>query len=194
MYMIAGLGNPGRQYENTRHNCGFETLDILMKEYGVTLTEDRCKAFYGKCSIEGIKCILVKPQTYMNLSGDAIRGLSDYYKIEPQNIIVICDDVNLAPGLIRVRPKGSAGGHNGLKDIIAKLGTDDFIRIRVGVGEKPQGWDLADHVLGHFSAEDAKLMEESKKNAVNAIKMIVGGESVDKVMSRFNTKQHTQPA
>jgi len=190
MYMVAGLGNPGRQYEGTRHNCGFEALDVLMKKYSVTLTETKCQAFYGKCMIEGQKTLLVKPQTYMNLSGTAIQGLADFYKIDTANeLIVICDDINLAPGLLRVRPKGSAGGHNGLKDIISKIGSEDFIRIRVGVGEKPAGWDLADHVLGHFSAEDEKLMEESKQRAAEAVEMIISGEPVDKVMSKYNTKK-----
>ena len=190
MYMVAGLGNPGRQYEGTRHNCGFEALDVLMKKYSVTLTETKCHAFYGKCMIEGQKTLLVKPQTYMNLSGTAIQGLTDFYKIDTANeLIVICDDINLAPGLLRVRPKGSAGGHNGLKDIISKIGSEDFIRIRVGVGEKPAGWDLADHVLGHFSAEDEKLMEESRQRAAEAVEMIISGEPVDKVMSKYNTKK-----
>ena len=126
----------------------------------------------------------------MNLSGTAIQGLTDFYKIDTANeLIVICDDINLAPGLLRVRPKGSAGGHNGLKDIISKIGSEDFIRIRVGVGEKPAGWDLADHVLGHFSAEDEKLMEESRQRAAEAVEMIISGEPVDKVMSKYNTKK-----
>ena len=126
----------------------------------------------------------------MNLSGTAIQGLADFYKIDTANeLIVICDDINLAPGLLRVRPKGSAGGHNGLKDIISKIGSEDFIRIRVGVGEKPAGWDLADHVLGHFSAEDEKLMEESRQRAAEAVEMIISGEPVDKVMSKYNTKK-----
>ena len=191
MYMVAGLGNPGRKYDGTRHNCGFETLDILMKKYDVTLTDTRSKAFFGKCIIEGQKTMLVKPQTYMNLSGDAIRGLCDYYKIDPENeLIVICDDISLVPGNIRVRSAGSAGGHNGLKDIIAKLGTDAFTRVRIGVGEKPAGWDLADFVLGHFSGDDVKLAEKGRELGAEAIERIISGESMDKIMSRYNVKQH----
>ncbi|MCR4937367.1 MAG: aminoacyl-tRNA hydrolase [Lachnospiraceae bacterium] len=189
MFMVAGLGNPGRQYEGTRHNCGFEALDVLMKKYKVTLTETRSGAFYGKCVIAGQKTLLVKPQTFMNLSGDALQGLCAYYKIDPASeLIVFCDDINLAPGLLRIRPKGSAGGHNGLKDIIKKLGTEEFTRIRIGVGEKPSGWDLVDHVLGHFSKEDEALMEKAFENAAAAVEDIIAGVNMDVVMSRYNNK------
>ena len=161
MFVIVGLGNPGKKYDNTRHNAGFISIDALADKYGISISEKKHKALCGSGVIEGNKVLLVKPQTFMNLSGESVRSVMDFYKIDPEeDMLVIYDDISLAPGNIRIRKKGSAGGHNGIKSIIAHAGTQNFMRIKVGVGEKPSGWDLADYVLGHFSEEDnAKLKE-----------------------------------
>ena len=159
MYVIAGLGNPGSKYEKTRHNVGFQVIDRLASKYHIDMNTKKHKAICGTGVIEGVKVLLVKPQTFMNLSGESIREAVDYYKIDPEDIIVIYDDISLEPGQLRIRLKGSAGGHNGIKNIIAHAGTQNFMRIKVGVGAKPEGWDLADHVLGRFKEEDRKLVE-----------------------------------
>ena len=188
MYVIAGLGNPGREYEGTRHNVGFMTLDALADKYNIDVREKAFKGLIGKGMIEGNKVILVKPQTYMNLSGECIRQVMDYYKVDPAEFIVIYDDISLVPGGIRIRKKGSAGGHNGIKNIIAHLGTQEFPRVRIGVGEKPARMDLADYVLGHFPAEERKVMDEAAKTAAEAIRMIIT-ENADAAMNHFNSKK-----
>ena len=187
MYLIAGLGNPTREYEKTRHNVGFETIDILADKAGTTVTEKTHKALYGKGYIGGQKVILAKPQTYMNLSGESIREIADFYKIEPENIIILCDDINLSEGQLRIRLKGSAGGHNGLKNIISHLGTQEFPRIRIGVGEKPRGMDLADYVLGRFPKEQQAVMEEAYRDAADAACMMIE-EGADAAMNHYNRK------
>ena len=155
MYVIAGLGNPDKKYQNTRHNIGFDVIDALAEKYNISMNEKKHKAICGKGMIAGEKVLLVKPQTYMNLSGESIAEVMAFYKLDPaEDLIVIFDDISLSPGNIRIRAKGSAGGHNVIKSIIAETGSSDFARIKVGVGEKPEGWDLADHVLGHFSKEE----------------------------------------
>ena len=169
MYVIAGLGNPGREYEGTRHNVGFMTLDALADKYNIDVREKAFKGLIGKGMIEGNKVILVKPQTYMNLSGECIRQVMDYYKVDPAEFIVIYDDISLVPGGIRIRKKGSAGGHNGIKNIIAHLGTQEFLRVRIGVGEKPARMDLADYVLGHFPKEEAETMTTAFKDGAAAV-------------------------
>ena len=162
MYIIAGLGNPGSKYEKTRHNMGFRVIDLLAEKYHIDMNMKKHKAVCGTGVIEGRKVMLLKPQTFMNLSGESIREAVDFYKIDPETeLIVIYDDISLAPGNLRIRKKGSAGGHNGMKNIILHLGTQVFSRIRVGVGEKPAGWDLADYVLGGFSKEDEALVKEA---------------------------------
>ena len=188
MYVIAGLGNPGREYEGTRHNVGFMTLDALADKYNIDVREKAFKGLIGKGMIEGNKVILVKPQTYMNLSGECIRQVMDYYKVDPSEFIVIYDDISLEPGQLRIRLKGSAGGHNGIKNIIAMTGTENFKRIKVGVGEKPAGWDLADHVLGRMSEEDRAAFEEAVKESVKATEMILEDE-IDQAMNDFNRKK-----
>lgn len=186
MYIIAGLGNPGKQYAQTRHNVGFDTIDILADKYNISVDTKKHKALCGKGMIEGQKVVLAKPQTFMNLSGESVRELVDFYKIDPEEeLIVIYDDISLEPGKIRIRKKGSAGGHNGIKNIIAQLGTQNFQRIKVGVGEKPKGWDLADYVLGHFSQEDRGLVDDALKRAAGAVELMVQGE-VDQAMNQFN--------
>ncbi len=189
MYLIVGLGNPTREYSHTRHNVGFDTVDYLIDRYRIPYSGVKHKAMYGKGVIDGCKVIIAKPTTYMNLSGEAVRQLIDYYKIDPvEELLVIYDDISLAPGQLRVRKKGSAGGHNGIKNIIANIGTSDFKRIRLGVGEKPKGWDLADYVLGHFSAGDRKLVEEAMEHAADAVEMILR-DDLDGAMNRYNRKQ-----
>ncbi|MGN0252416.1 MAG: aminoacyl-tRNA hydrolase [Oliverpabstia sp.] len=188
MFLIVGLGNPGKQYENTRHNVGFDAIDVLVDEYRIPSSGKQHKAMYGKGVIEGQKVILAKPLTYMNLSGEAVRAMVDYYKIDPETeLLVIFDDISLAPGNIRIRKKGSAGGHNGIKSIITHLGTQNFQRIKVGVGEKPKNWDLADYVLGTFSKDDRKLVDEALERTAKAAALIVQGE-VDEAMNLYNKK------
>ena len=188
MYLIAGLGNPTREYEKTRHNVGFEAIDILADKAGTTVTEKKHKALYGKGYIGGQKVILAKPQTYMNLSGESIREIADFYKIEPENIIILCDDINLSEGQLRIRLKGSAGGHNGLKNIISHLGTQEFPRIRIGVGEKPRGMDLADYVLGRFPKEQQAVMEEAYRAAAEAACMM-SEAGADAARPHYNRKK-----
>ncbi len=189
MYMIAGLGNPRKEYDNTRHNIGFAFIDALAEEYDITVTDVKLKALTGKGMINGQKVLLVKPLTFMNLSGESIRPLSDYYKVDPENeLIVVSDDITLSPGGIRIRKKGSAGGHNGLKNIIGQLGTENFQRIRIGVGEKPKGYDLADYVLGHFSKEEQPLMQDGIAKAKEALNLILAG-NMDQAMNEYNRKE-----
>ncbi|MDE7269122.1 MAG: aminoacyl-tRNA hydrolase, partial [Acetatifactor sp.] len=166
MFLIVGLGNPGREYRNTRHNIGFDVIDKLAEAEGIDVLEKKHKAIIGKGYVAGQKCVLAKPVTYMNLSGESVRELADYYKIDDSSeLIVISDDISLDVGQIRVRKKGSAGGHNGLKSIIAHLGHDGFMRGKLGVGEKPRGWELADYVLGHFSGPERELMDDACERA-----------------------------
>ena len=191
MYIIAGLGNPDKKYENTRHNIGFDVIDALANKYNITMNEKKHKAICGRGIIAGQKVLLVKPQTYMNLSGDSIAEVLDFYKLDPaEDLLVIFDDISLAPGNIRIRKKGSAGGHNGIKSIIARCGSSDFSRIKVGVGEKPEGWDLADHVLGRFSKEEREYVEDAMKDSCLATELIVSGD-IDKAMNDFNKKKVT---
>ena len=189
MYMIAGLGNPGKEYNNTRHNIGFAFIDALAQEYDINVMDVKLKALTGKGMIGGQKVLLVKPLTFMNLSGESIRPLADYYKVDPESeLIVVSDDITLSPGGIRIRKKGSAGGHNGLKNIIGQLGTENFKRIRIGVGEKPKGYDLADYVLGHFSKEEQPLMQEGITKAKEALNLILAG-NMDQAMNEYNRRE-----
>lgn len=188
MYIIVGLGNFAKEYVNTRHNIGFGVIDKLAEQENIAMLEKKHKAVIGKGVVAGQKCILAKPVTFMNLSGESVRELIDYYKVdETTELIVISDDISLAVGQLRVRKKGSAGGHNGLKNIIAHLGHDSFIRIKVGVGEKPKGWDLADYVLGHFSPQERTLMDEAALRAADAIRTIIT-QGADVAMNEFNRK------
>ena len=191
MILIAGLGNPGKEYENTRHNAGFLVLDTLAKKLGADLSERKHRALCGKAVIGGQKVILLKPQTYMNSSGESIRAAADYYKVPPEDILVVYDDISLAPGQLRIRAKGSAGGHNGIKSIIAHLGTQEFPRVKVGIGEKPPRMDLADYVLGHFSSGEKKIMEEAAKEAADAICEIVN-VGIEQAMNDHNCRKEEQ--
>ena len=189
MYIIVGLGNPKKEYDNTRHNIGFDVIDALADSGRIGMTEKKHKAVIGKGVIAGQKVILAKPQTYMNLSGESVRELVDYYKIdETAELIVISDDISLDVGQLRIRKKGSAGGHNGLKNIILHLGHDSFQRIKMGVGEKPKNYDLADYVLGHFSKEERLIMNDSVLDACKAIEMMIQDDT-DGAMNLFNKKK-----
>lgn len=189
MFVIVGLGNPEKKYEGTRHNIGFAVIDALADKYNISIKDKKHKALCGTGVIEGVKVMLVKPLTYMNLSGDSVADVMNFYKLDPEeDMLVVYDDISLAPGNIRVRKKGSAGGHNGIKSIIARCGTQNFMRVRVGVGEKPEGWDLADHVLGHFSDEDSRQVREAVDDAIGAIVMMSRGD-VDQAMNNYNAKK-----
>lgn len=189
MYLIAGLGNPTKQYEHTRHNIGFDTITYLADHYHISMNTKKFQGICGSGYIEGQKVLLLMPQTYMNLSGQSVSEAAAFYKLDPATeVIVIYDDIALEPGNIRVRKKGSAGGHNGIKNIIAHLGTQEFQRIRIGVGEKPKEYDLADYVLGRFSAEDRKLVEEAFANAADAVRLMVQGKT-DEAMNLYNRKE-----
>ncbi|MCM1044060.1 MAG: aminoacyl-tRNA hydrolase [Candidatus Gastranaerophilales bacterium] len=188
MYIIVGLGNPGSKYENTRHNIGFSTIDKLAEQENIQVLERKHKALLGKGYIAGSKCILVKPQTFMNLSGESVRELIDYYKVdEKSDLIIISDDISLDVGQIRIRKKGSAGGHNGLKNIISHLGHDQFVRIRMGVGEKPEQYELIDYVLGHFSKEEGAKMDDASGRAADAVRMMIA-KDVESAMTTYNRK------
>ena len=179
MYLVVGLGNPGKQYEATRHNMGFDTVDRLVEDYNVPQGGVKFNAMYGKTMIGGEKVILMKPLSFMNLSGGPVREMANYFKIDPES------------GQLRIRKQGSAGGHNGIKDIIRQLGTEKFLRIKVGVGAKPKGWDLADHVLGRFSTEDRKLVDEAIAKAAKAVDIIIS-QGTDAAMNEYNRKVPVQ--
>ena len=188
MKIVAGLGNPTKEYEGTRHNIGFSVIDKLADKYNIGMQEKKHKAICGKGMISGEKVILLKPQTYMNLSGESIADAVNFYKLDPEeDLIVIYDDIDLDVGRLRIRAKGSAGGHNGMKNIIAHLGTQVFPRIRIGVGEKPKGWDLADYVLGRFSKEEEPVVREALEKAAKACSEIIT-EDVTSAMNKYNNK------
>ena len=187
-FIIVGLGNPGRKYDGSRHNIGFDVIDELVDRFHIGGPERFGRSMIGKGRIGGRRVILVKPLTYMNLSGEAVQEIVHYYKADPaQDLVVISDDIDLPAGTLRIRKKGSAGGHNGLRNIVQHLGGGDFARIRVGVGAKPDpDYDLADFVLGHFSGEEKKVMEEAAVKAAEAVACIVT-DGVDLAMNRYNT-------
>ena len=188
MYIIVGLGNPGKKYEHTRHNAGFEVIDILADRMGINVEESKHKGLLGRGMLEGQKVVLVKPQTFMNLSGECVREVADFYKAAEDEIIVIYDDISLDPGQLRIRAKGSAGGHNGIKNIIAQLGTQVFPRVKVGVGEKPRMMDLADYVLSHFTREEQGKMDDAFKEAADAVAMMVS-QGLEPAMNKYNAKK-----
>lgn len=186
MKIIAGLGNPDKKYEHTRHNIGFDVIDALADRLGVSVKEKKFNGLLGEGRIGSEKVILVKPMTYMNNSGECIGPLLNFYKLDPnEDLIVIFDDISLEPGNLRIRKKGSAGGHNGIKSVIAHTGTEGFSRIKVGVGAKPAFMDLADWVLGRMSSDDRRLAEAAIDDATEAAQMMVAGET-DKAMNKFN--------
>lgn len=192
MYIIVGLGNPAKEYRNTRHNIGFDVIDTIAKQNNIDVSAGRFRALIGKGVIAGQKVVLAKPLTYMNLSGESVREIVGYYKTAVEDeLIVIFDDVSLDVGQLRIRKKGSAGGHNGVKNIIANLGTQEFQRIKVGVGEKPKAYDLVDYVLGHFSKEERIVMDESAQKAAKAAELMVQGLT-DQAMNLYNKKSERQ--
>lgn len=189
MFIIVGLGNPGREYEQTRHNIGFITINAVAENHGVKIDHLKFNALTATTMIGTEKCLLMKPQTFMNNSGEAVGEAARFYKVPPENIIVISDDISLDVGTIRIRRKGTAGGHNGLKSIISHLGSDAFPRIKIGVGERVHpDEDLADHVLGKFDRADVDLMNETIKKAAKAVDLMVAGD-VDEAMNLYNTKK-----
>ena len=189
MYIIVGLGNPKTEYKNTRHNVGFDVIDMLSDKHGIPMDIKKHRAVCGKGMIEGEKVVLAQPQTFMNLSGLSVLELVHYYKIDPaRELIIIYDDIDLSPGQIRIRKQGSAGGHNGMKSIIGGLNTMDFLRIRVGVGDKPKQYDLADYVLGHFTKEEREVVDEAIIRASEAVRLILT-EGADAAMNLYNRKQ-----
>lgn len=188
MYLIAGLGNPTKEYEKTRHNVGFDTIDILADKHGIGVMEKKHRALCGKGMIGGERVLLMKPQTFMNLSGESIRDAADFYKIMPEHMIIIYDDISLEAGQLRIRVKGSAGGHNGIKNIIAHLKTQEFPRIKIGVGAKPDRMDLADYVLSRFSQTDRVMMEDAFRAAADAVEMMLT-EGAEAAMNQYNRKK-----
>lgn len=185
-WLIVGLGNPGKQYEKTRHNAGFRAMDILAEKLGVRLDRAKFSALTGQGTYRGMKLILLKPQTFMNLSGQAVREAARFYKVPPEHVIVLFDDISLAPGRLRIRGNGSAGGHNGIKSIIAELGSQDFPRVKIGVGAKPHpDYDLADWVLSTFSSSEEKDLGPALERAAEAALMICE-KGVPEAMNRFN--------
>ena len=185
-FMVVGLGNPGDKYRNTRHNAGFMAIDYILKEKNIHSKKVKHHAEIFETTIAQKRVLLVKPLTYMNLSGDAVDEISSYYKIPCENIIIVVDDISLPAGKLRIRRKGSAGGHNGLKDIIFKIGTDTFPRIKIGVNPKPNNWILADWVLSTFSNDELKKIDSSIKNTYQALELIIS-DKIDSAMNKFNS-------
>lgn len=185
-FIIVGLGNPGKQYELTRHNAGFLFTDLLADKNGVKINKIQFKAVTASLTLGGVKCLLMKPQTFMNNSGEAVRQAASFYKIPPERILVVFDDISLPCGRLRIRRKGSDGGHNGIKSIIYHLNSDAFPRVKLGVGEKPHpDYDLADWVLSQFKKDELALLHEAAEKACSAAELIVAGD-IDKAMSNFN--------
>lgn len=185
-YIVVGLGNPDRKYENTRHNAGFVTIDALSDKLQVKVDRIKYKSLCGSAVIGGKKVLLMKPSTYMNNSGAAVTEAMNFYKIPPQNVIVILDDISLDVGKMRIRRKGSDGGHNGMKSIIYLSGSDQFPRIKMGVGSKPAQWDLADWVLSEFTSSEAKMLSEAADKACHAVELMIT-DNIDKAMNLYNS-------
>lgn len=185
IYVVVGLGNPGSEYELTRHNMGFSVVDALAKEYNVSINKPKFKALVGETKIDDKKIILAKPQTFMNLSGESVKEILDWYKISNDNIIVIYDDIDISFGKLRIRPSGSAGSHNGVKSVVSMLNGTDFKRVRVGIGKPPQNWDLVNYVLGKFTKEEETELEKVINKARDAVKCIID-QDINCAMNKFN--------
>lgn len=185
IFVIAGLGNPGSRYDNTRHNVGFDAIDLLSDRYGIKVSKLKHKALIGDGTIKNERVLLVKPQTFMNLSGESIRDIAEWYKIPPERLVIIYDDVDLPLGKIRVRPGGSSGTHNGMRSVIYQLQNDEFPRVRIGIDKAPEGWELADFVLSKFSASERKIINDSISNAADAAAAIVTS-GVSTAMNLYN--------
>ena len=185
-WLVVGLGNPGSKYDLTRHNVGFDAIDYLAQKWGATVNKAKFEGLYGQAVVDGTKVLLLKPQTYMNLSGRSIQAMAAFYKIPLERVVVLCDDITQNPGKIRIRPSGSAGGHNGLKDIIARFGSDAFCRVRLGVGQKPHPeYDLANWVLGRMEGEDRKAFEARLPDIEQAVRLIMAGQ-LTQAQNKFN--------
>lgn len=184
-FLVAGLGNPGAEYRDTRHNAGFWALDALAAHMGVTVDRARHHALVGEGTLGGVRVLLMKPETFMNASGTAIAEAAAFYKIPPERVVVLCDDISFAPGVIRIRRRGSAGGHNGLKSIIERLGSQEFLRVKIGVGEKPRpDYPLVDWVLGRLGAAEREAVNARLADITAAVTLLVQGE-VDTAMNRY---------
>lgn len=188
MYLIVGLGNPGSKYAHTRHNVGFDVLEALSKKLNVSISRERDNALIGECFVGGQKVILAMPQTYMNLSGEAVMPLANYFKIPPENLMVVYDDIDIPQGHIRIRKNGSAGTHNGMRSIVGLLGYENFPRLRVGVGQKREGYELADWVLGHYIGEEQEVADKAFAQAADAIVDYIQN-GIDSAMRTYNTKK-----
>ena len=188
MYLIVGLGNPGAKYAHTRHNVGFDVMEALSRKLGVSISREKDEALVGECFVGGQKVILAMPQTYMNLSGEAVSRLARWYKIEPENLMVVYDDIDIPQGHIRIRKNGSAGTHNGMRSIVGLLGYENFPRLRVGVGQKREGYELADWVLGHYIGEEKEVADKAFQQAADAIVDYIEN-GIDSAMRTYNTKK-----
>ena len=185
MYIIIGLGNPGSRYDNTKHNVGFDTIDLLSHMHKIKVTKLKFKALSGDGDIGGEKVLLVKPQTFMNLSGECVRDIVEWYKVPLSNIILVYDDIDIPLGKIRIRPKGSSGSHNGMKSVIYQLQSDDFPRVRIGIGNPPEDWDLADYVLSKWSCDERKVINESITSAASSVVELIKS-GVEAAMGKYN--------
>ena len=185
MYIIVGLGNPEPEYSNTRHNMGFDTINKLAKKYNIEFSKTNFKGIYGTGIIEGEKVILLKPQTYMNLSGESVKKIIDFYKLNTENLIIIYDDIDIEPGIIKLRKTGGSGTHNGMKSVIKEIGTEKFPRVRVGIGKPEHKGDLINYVIGKIPEEDKKILEKSTDIARDAVIEIIKS-GIDKAMNKFN--------
>lgn len=190
MFVLAGLGNPGREYDRTRHNAGFAAIDYLAALYRIPLGKEKFRAVLGDGIIQGEKVILMKPQTYMNNSGEAVRAVLDFYKLEPQKLIVIYDDIDLNVGALRIRTRGSAGTHNGMRSILYHLGTEDFPRIRIGIGKPDPRYDLADYVLGRMNPDEEKALGQAIEKVAEAVSVIMVS-GIETAMGRFNENKRS---
>lgn len=186
-HLVVGLGNPGSKYENTRHNAGFIALDYIANQLNVNFNKAKFDALFSEAVIDGKRVLLIKPQTFMNLSGESVVQFMSFYKIPSENVIILFDDISLAPGNLRVKRSGSHGGHNGMRNIIQLAKTDNFPRIKIGIGAKPTDWDLADWVTSKFSDEDLKLLNKTVENSYAALKLMLNGE-IEKAMNLANRK------
>ncbi|NLG88642.1 MAG: aminoacyl-tRNA hydrolase [Clostridiaceae bacterium] len=189
MFIIAGLGNPGKEYERTRHNTGFLCIDYLSALYRIPVSKIKFKSLIGEGIIQGKKVVLAKPQTYMNNSGEAIKAIADYYKVDAGNVVIIYDDVDLEPGVIRIRPKGSSGTHNGMKSIIYHLQTDEFPRFRIGIGKPPENVDMVSYVLGVFSEEEQRIINEVIERTAMAVGDFLAA-GIETAMSKYNGRNN----
>ncbi|MDQ2086521.1 aminoacyl-tRNA hydrolase [Herbivorax sp. ANBcel31] len=187
LFVIIGLGNPGRKYNDTKHNIGFYVVEFLAMRHNIKMSKIKFKALYGEGVIGGKKVLLVKPQTYMNRSGESVRDLINWYKVPVENIIIIYDDIDLPVGKLRLRPKGSAGTHNGMRSVIYQIMSDEFPRVRVGIDKPPEGWKLANYVLSKFSGDEIEKIKEAIVNASDAVEAIMGS-GIDQAMNKFNNQ------